>query len=348
MNSKKIKTAFTILIAVLIAAIFIYFGFRNYHFTEFAETWQNSNKIWLLLSGNAAVTAYIIRGIRWKQIFKDLPSTKQSSVSLIDALEAVSFGYLLNYTIPRSGEVARATYLFRKKSIPVSISIGTIVLERLIDLFFTLILLGVAFISHYSILLNFVTENLKKIQGHYNTKNFIYTPWFFFGILSILLLSGLAFLLVRKFRPKIVEIFQGIRKGLFSLKHIQNLGLFIFLSLGIWASYFCAAYFVILAIPETQFLSIWDANFLLVMGTFGMLMPASGGVGTYHIAVKMGIAALFTMYGIHLIESSAASIGLSYALISHGIQTLVTLIFGIWSIIKAITFNKKLVAESSL
>jgi hypothetical protein len=60
----------------------------------------------------------------------------------IPILWSISFGYLMNLTIPRSGEVARATALYGVEKVPVDKSFGTIILERVVDLFCMMVFLG--------------------------------------------------------------------------------------------------------------------------------------------------------------------------------------------------------------
>ena len=48
----------------------------------------------------------------------------------------------MNLTIPRSGELARSTVLYGVEKVPVDKSFGTIILERVVDLFCMLGIFG--------------------------------------------------------------------------------------------------------------------------------------------------------------------------------------------------------------
>ncbi len=76
------------------------------------------------------VLAYWVRAIRWNLLLEPMGYT----ISNANALWTLSFGYLMNLTIPRSGEVARATALYGVEKVPVDKSFGTIILERVVDL----------------------------------------------------------------------------------------------------------------------------------------------------------------------------------------------------------------------
>src|SRR5690625_7080180 len=61
----------------------------------------------------------------------------------------------MNLTIPRSGEIARATSFYRMEKVPVDQSIGTIVLERVIDLLFLLLFFVLTLIFNADTLFSF-------------------------------------------------------------------------------------------------------------------------------------------------------------------------------------------------
>ena len=98
----------------------------------------------------------------------------------------------------------------------------------------------------------------------------------------------------------------------------------------IWLCYYLAAYLVCFALPETSDFTIADGFFIIVVGTLGMMVPASGGIGAFHFALKIGIAALFLSMGKSATEG--AEVGLSYAFISHTMQLVIMLVMGLISI----------------
>jgi hypothetical protein len=91
-----------------------------------------------------------------------------------------------------------------------------------------------------------------------------------------------------------------------------------------------AAYLVCFALPETSHFTFADGFFVIVVGTLGMMVPASGGIGAYHFAMKLGIGALFFSVGSTF--EQGAEIGLSYAFISHTLQLVIMLTMGLISI----------------
>lgn len=82
-----------------------------------------------------------------------------------NALWTLSFGYLMNLTIPRSGEVARATALYGVEKVPVDKSFGTIILERVVDLFFMMLFLLLTAIFKYEALISFYNYLTKQKEN---------------------------------------------------------------------------------------------------------------------------------------------------------------------------------------
>ena len=61
-----------------------------------------------------------------------------------------------------------------------------------------------------------------------------------------------------------------------------------------------------------------------------MMVPASGGIGAFHLVLKFGIMALFLSQGKDPAEGG--EVGLSYAFISHTMQLVIMLVMGAISI----------------
>ena len=61
-----------------------------------------------------------------------------------------------------------------------------------------------------------------------------------------------------------------------------------------------------------------------------MMVPASGGIGAFHAALKLGIGALFLSLGKSFEEG--AEVGLAYAFISHTMQLVIMIVLGVVSI----------------
>jgi len=70
-------------------------------------------------------------------------------LGLANSILAVFSAYLINYTIPRAGDIARATMISKYEKIPLDKTIGTIVAERAIDVVCILIIIGIGLIIEF-------------------------------------------------------------------------------------------------------------------------------------------------------------------------------------------------------
>ena len=98
----------------------------------------------------------------------------------------------------------------------------------------------------------------------------------------------------------------------------------------IWLMYLLMTYICFFAIVETENLNIFDGVYILVIGGLGMVVPSQGGIGSYHLAVKIGLVGI----GI------AAQPALLFAFAVHTAQTLMTIIFGIISSLLLLSHKK--------
>ncbi len=323
-NQKKnisVKTILTIVISMAVAVFFMWLAFRGLEFEKIKGYFAKANYLWVAAAAVFGILAYWFRAIRWNLLFEPLGY----KISNSNSFWSISFGYLMNLTIPRSGEVARATALYGVEKVPVDKSFGTIILERVVDLFCMIGFLALTLAFKYDAILAF-----------YQQANIDVSPNKVALIFGILTAAGILFFAFRsKFRNvpvlgKIITIIDGILDGVLSIFKLKQPGKFIFHSVMIWICYFLAAYLICFALPETSNFTIADGFFIIVVGTLGMMIPASGGIGAFHLALKLGIGALFLSMGRTFAEGE--EVGLAYAFISHTLQLVIMAVLGFISI----------------
>lgn len=341
-NNKKsspLKTILTIVISLAFAALFMWLAFRGLDFENIKISLAKANYLWVLAAMVFGLLAYWFRAIRWNLLLEPLGY----QISNSNSLWTISFGYLMNLTIPRSGELARSTALYGVEKVPVDKSFGTIILERVIDLVCMLGFLALTLAFKYDAIISFYDfitkqkEKKVKFEPNFFEKFMMkfgvqdFDVFYFYLKISFLVLVILALivLLIYK-REKLLEFAKGIFHGLTTIFKLKQKTKFIVLSVAIWVSYYFAAYLVCFALPETAHFTIADGFFVIVVGTLGMMVPASGGIGAFHFAMKVGIGALFFSYGKTFEEGAA--VGLSYAFISHTMQLVIMAVMGFISI----------------
>lgn len=333
-KSNPFKTTLTIAISLAIAIFFMWFALKGMEFEKIEGYFAKANYLWVFIASLFGVAAYWFRAIRWNLLLEPMGY----KISNSNAFWTLSFGYLMNLTIPRSGELARSTALFGVEKVPVEKSFGTIILERVVDLVCMGGFLVLTFIFKYD-----------AIVAFYNEANLDINPSKILIAIGILALGIFSFFYFKNyfkrfsFLEKIINFIEGIFQGLLSILKLKQKGKFIILSLAIWICYYLAAYLVCFALPETSNFTFADGFFIIVVGTLGMMIPASGGIGAFHAALKLGIGALFLSTGLSFVEG--AEVGLAYAFISHTMQLVIMIVLGLISIPMLAKARAKLTAS---
>lgn len=325
---QPLRTIITILLSLLFAALFMWLAVKGMDFAKIKSAFFRANYWWVALSAVFGLLAYWFRAVRWNLLLEPLGYYASNKSSLW----SISFGYLMNLTIPRSGEVARATALYGVEGVPVDKSFGTIILERVVDLVCMTAFLFLALLFKYDALLAFYRfaseeKNAGSVGGS--------AVWIW-AILAVGAAGAVLFFASRKklastpFFSKIYKITDGLWQGISSIFRLRQPMMFMLYSVLIWLCYYLAAYLVCFALPETSGFGPADGFFIIVVGTLGMMVPASGGIGAFHYALKLGIGALFLSAGKTFEAGNEA--GLSYAFLSHTLQMVIMLVMGIIAI----------------
>lgn len=327
-KSNLFRTVITIVVSLAIAVFFMWLALRGLEFRKIASYFENANYWWVSAAAVFGLLAYWFRAVRWNLLLQPLGY----QISNSNSFWTISFGYLMNLTIPRSGELARATALFGVEKVPVEKSFGTIILERVVDLICMLGFLGLTLIFKYKAILAFyhyVTEEKGKSTAQ-QSGNGMYLIVGAGVALLLLLLVFRKKLAKFPLYGKVVDFAQGILHGLTSIFKLKQKVRFILLSVAIWVCYYFAAYLVCFSLPETSDFTFADGFFIIVVGTLGMMVPASGGIGAFHFALKLGIMALYLSMGKSPVQGG--EVGLSYAFISHTMQLVIMVVMGVISI----------------
>ena len=145
------------------------------------------------------------------------------------------------------------------------------------------------------------------------------------------------------FYQKILNFIEGLREGFMSIKKMKNKSTFWFHTFSIWIMYFLMTYICFYSIPETSHLGISDGLFLLVLGGIGMVIPAPGGIGSYHLIVMIGLVAL-------QIEGGSLSVkpyddynpAMLFPFVIHTAQTFVAIVMGATGILMLFRSKKKI------
>lgn len=312
MQTKKILK---IIVSVLLGALFLWLAFREVEFSEVIESARGMSWFWILPFVLTTLFAHFIRALRWEMLF----TNKEKTPTKTTLFTGVLFGYLVNIPLPRVGEVARPVYVARQVDESNSKVIGTIVLERVVDLLGMLLLM--AFVVVFLVADPQVLSRLfgVDITSSETQINFLFTLGKY-GLIGAAGL-GILFWLFKKagektegaaadFAHKVQRTIRTFVDGLLAIRDLKNWPLFIFYSLLIWAFYISMTYigFWMFDMQSVYDLGITEAVVLTVVSAVGISIPTPGGVGTYHLFITK---TLFIFYAV------PEATGLAYATIAH-------------------------------
>ena len=309
----------------------LFLAFNNQNPQELIEQLKTVDYLWVWLSMLFGFLAFISRGLRWIILLENLGYRANP----LNSIYAVSIGYFTNLAIPRAGEVTRCTSLSQSENIPVNKLFGTIILERTIDFIILVSLICFTFLVEFDAFSQFFTSLFA--DGEEASSNL---GFFAIAIFSTLLLLFLVFKNKLKQTPiyqKIAGFLQGVADGFKSIKGIQNKWAFWGHTLFIWLMYYLMTYVCFFAIESTQLLSPIDGLFIMVVGGLGMVAPVQGGIGAYHLVVKIGL----------MILGISADAALLFATVVHTCQTLMTLFVGSISLLMLFLSKRKAKSESA-
>ncbi|MFD1144909.1 lysylphosphatidylglycerol synthase transmembrane domain-containing protein [Larkinella insperata] len=285
-------------ISLSIAAGLLWYVFKDIDRAAMFEAFSKANYSWIIVSGLLTVVAHWSRAYRWGLLMEPVvghrPSPFNTTVSVLT-------GYFANLVVPRMGEVTRCGTLNRLEGVPVNVSFGTVVAERIVDVLVLLLLLGATFLIEFSrlstFLMDFFSTKLNVTGLRDNSwllvllggclLGFAVMVWFFYSRYKEILRQ-------KPFYQKIEKFMAGLLDGLLSVRKLKNPGAFVFHTALIWTMYYFMSFVLIFAMPQTAGLD-WRAGLtILIMGSIGMAAPVQGGAGAFNILVGAALA----LYGL--------------------------------------------------
>ncbi|HEX8517662.1 MAG TPA: lysylphosphatidylglycerol synthase transmembrane domain-containing protein [Bacteroidia bacterium] len=296
--------------------------FRTLDFEELKQTVSTGNFSWFYLVMAVTVVVYVIRVLRWQMLITATGTdTKFSS-----AFAALSISYMVNFVVPRLGEVTRCLSMKKQENVPFMHSLGTVIIERVVDVVSLLIVLLFTLLVQFSKIIAFVKINIfgpfydgvivKVMSGN---KTILLILAAIILVLGILIVAFKQYLSEKS--PKaILSFVQGLKEGLASIAKLERKGLFIFYTFLIWVCYFFMTYFWFFVFEETTILGWGACLTILSIGTIGRSVPIQGGgMGAYHFLVQQ-VCVLYGLGGIF---------GKTLATLIHAGQTFFTFAMGL-------------------
>ena len=276
----------------------------------FVQSLSEANYGWIFCALTIAFLSHLSRAYRWKYLLETLDIKPKLSLMY----HSVMIGYIINLTIPRSGELARAGYFSRYQKTKSDQVFGTIVVERVVDLIMFASIFLIAF---------FLQSDQDKFQelrqmGD-SSSNPLVLPIFLLiiSVVSIIVIS------IKKIRDKAWNFLKGIYQGATTILKLKNKLAYILHTLFIWTAYVAMLWITAMALPDLQDININAIFACFIAGTIA-IGATPGGIGLYPIMVASALTQLYGYDG---------QVAKSFGMLMWSSQTIFMVILGVISLI---------------
>lgn len=333
-------------IILFLTVVFLYFFFRSVEWKEVLGYLTDVNLKLFILIIILVPVHLLTRSLRWELLLKH----EKKGVSLYNRFAANAVGFTVTLIFPgRLGELAKPIYLAQKESMRKGFVLGTVVVERIFDLFTMCFLLGLFILSK------------PLYSSFFHIDEDAYSSLYLWGIVGVAFASTMLLIALSLyfFREKTLRVVFFILKP-FPAKISQRVlrvfhefieGLKFFHSFGNFFAYIVLSFVVWLGIIFYYWIFFFTYNisvpyFLLVPYVFltmvGASIPTPGMVGGFHYFSKLGLTSFFN------IDVNRA---VSMTIVVHAVQLVVTCLMGyaiLWKEGISLIQLKKLGEEAEL
>lgn len=314
--NNALKATLKIVLPLLLGGVLVWYSLQKVPLSTLANYFKNANYLWIGLGVFFGFLSHISRAYRWKFMIEPMGYTFR----LPNSVMAVFAAYLINYTIPRAGEVSRATILTNYDGVPFEKGFGTIVAERIADTLVMLIIIGITFLMEFDVIYNFFFDDL----------NFKKQWWILVGFIIVAFFIYLVF--KKGTHPlinKLKTLFKGFLEGILSIFKMKKKWTFIAHTVFIWGMYVLMFYVTSFSIDATSELPFSAILIGFIAASFS-IAATNGGIGSYPLAVY----AAFSIFNV------AQAPSLAFGWIMWTSQTLMIIILGGLSLISLPIYNK--------
>jgi len=313
----KIRKNWKIIAGLLLSMLFIFLAFRQVDFSQMGRAFAGADYRLLIPILLIIFLGLVLRSWRWQFLLAPI-----RPVRLPDLFSSLAVGYMANTFLPAHlGEVVRAYHAQKKTGISASAIFATIVVERLIDIFALLLLMGLALAV------------------------FPFPGWVRkSGIIMLVLVCILfaSLLLMKKYRrqtlaisdrltgflpatasARVNELLDQFLNGIVALKSPGHYPVVAILSIAIWLSYALTFQLLFYAFDFIAMYHLpWTAALVaLVITTISVVVPSSPGyVGSYHFLCQLSL-------GLFAVPKGPA---LSYAFVIHAVNIFPVFLLGLF------------------
>ncbi|TNJ45386.1 flippase-like domain-containing protein [Tamlana fucoidanivorans] len=315
--NRKLKHTIKILLPLLLGVFLVWYSLSKVSVSELLVYAKQADYTWILCGMFLGLLSHLSRAYRW--LFQLEPMGYK--VKFINSVMAVFATYLINYTIPRAGEVARASILTNYENVPFEKGFGTIVAERIADLIVMIGIITITLFLQFDFIYAFLLERFNPLKMVLLIIGMVATIFVFTQFIKKSK-STLAL--------KIKTFVNGLIEGALSIFKMKKKWAYIFHTLFIWSMYVLMFYVTSFSLEDLEGISMGAILIGFISASFS-IAATNGGIGSYPLAVY----AAFSIFGI------AEEPSIAFGWIMWASQTLMIIVFGGMSLIYLPIYNRR-------
>ncbi len=313
----KLKSILKIVLPLLLGLVLVWYSLSKISISELVLYFKNANYWWIGLGVLLGLLSHLSRAYRWKFMIEPLGY----NLRLPNSIMAVFATYLINYTIPRAGEIARASIITNYEGVPFEKGFGTIVSERVADMVVMLGIIITTLFLEFDFIYKFFQERFDPAK--------IVT-----GLIIFIALVVIFFIFIKRSQSKVAlkikGLVSGFIEGILSIFKMKKKWAFIFHTLFIWGMYVLMFYVTTFAIEDTSNIPMAAILIGFISASFS-IAATNGGIGSYPIAIYLA----FSVFNI------AEAPSLAFGWIMWTSQTLMVIVLGGLSLLYLPIYNQK-------
>ena len=320
MKSLRPSALFRYFLSLGLMVGLLYWAFLDQDLSEIWFQLRSISLFWVTIVTLITLTTLWIRSWRWSIMIRSFAS----NVRIIDGVWALSICYAANVVIPRSGEFLRAISLKWTRSVPISPTLATVVVERILDVLWLVFCIGTAlFLERKLINQTFpILETLSLLTLLCCSLLLLILIIFaYYRSIALKRIEPLINKMGSQIADPVIRILRTFVDGLESLKNPSAHLKIALSSILLNSGYILIIYalFASMGLIENYDLDFTSAIVIMAISSLGIVVPTPGGTGSYHLIFSIAL---------HKIYSVPEPLALACATIAHGLATITYLTIG--------------------